>query len=396
MRTALFTIVLVASQVASAEVNTTPSDAPSLEVSAIRGSYQFVAPPATNPQATYLSYASESGEVVVYLNREGGLFLPGTNDSRKNTTSLVDEPRVLPPYSGSDERWDEVLGCVQDQFSGFHVTVTDIDPGNTRHYEAVISGEPGDLDQADHIGGISPFRLDCGIIDNSVVFVFAELFGDQTDRMCEVIAQEVAHSFGLDHQMNCDDPMSYMGGCGDKRFQNADAKCGEYEERECACGQETQNSRILLGAHLGDAKAPDLRIASPADSIRVNPYFYVDVRAEDNIKVERVELYADGIRVATRTTAPYVFEFNGHLEDGDHDIEVRVYDSENESREQITVTVDPAAELQPPPPSTPMGVGPLKDVRGGCAVSAPASGSGLAAMAALLALVACGRRRRRR
>jgi MYXO-CTERM domain-containing protein len=361
-RLLLSSFLVLAATNAVAETHSSARDIGALELFGPKSSYQFVEPDDT---ATPLSYASDSGEVVIYLNRYGGLFLPGKNDSRVNTTSLIDEPRILPIYNGSDSDWSEVMSCVGDQFQGFRVQVTDKDPGLTPHFEAVVSGEPSDLDQADHIGGLSPFRLDCGVIDNSVVFIFADIFGDQNSRLCEIIAQEVAHSFGLDHQMNCDDPMSYLGGCGEKRFRNANAQCGEYEERECACGQQTQNSRVILADYLGDVLAPELQIASPADGTTVNPSFYVDVRAEDNVQITRVELYVDGKPTGVLTSAPYVFDFNGQLDEGQHVIETRVYDSENTATTSIEVTVDEDAPMQPPPPVQPRGLGENMGTGGG-------------------------------
>ena len=374
----------------SAFIASTAAAAPS---QAPRGSYQFVAPDKSSQP---VSYASGESEAVIYLNNIGGLFIPGTNDARMNTSSLIDDPTWIPPFLGSTSEWDELVACVEDQFSGFRVTITDSDPGFVPHYEAVVAGDPSDLDQADHIGGLSPFRLDCGVIDNSVVFVFAELFGDETDRLCDVVAQEIAHSFGLDHQMNCDDPMSYLGGCGIKRFRNEEAECGEYEARPCACGQETQNSKKVLGKYLGDSLAPELDIASPAPDAMINPNFYVDVRAEDNIGIERVELWVDGEQVSSQALRPFIFEFTGQLPDGAHDIEVRVFDSENTTSKSIAVTVDADAEMQPPPPVQKLGgrIQPLSNVRGGCSATGSPSNGSLIALALLGFFALLGRRRR--
>lgn len=362
----------------------------------LTSSYRFVSP---DKSASPVALASGSGEeAIIYLNRDGGLYLPGSNDSRLNTSSLIDGPSIVFPYTASSSQWNDVVSCVEDQFEGFRVRITDDDPGIVPHYEAVVAGRPADIGQDDTIGGLSPFRLDCGAIDNSVVFVFAELFGDQTDRLCEVIAQEVAHSFGLDHQMNCDDPMSYLGDCGAKRFRNEEAQCGEFEARECACGQETQNSRKTLARYLGDRIDPIVDVPSPADGMVVNPVFYVDVRAEDNIAIERVELYADGQKVASQAVRPFLFEFHGELGDGHHDLEIRVFDSENTVSTALSVDVDPEAEMQPPPPVQALNnrASPASDVQGGCATAGRAPrGSAGVLLLGLFALVGTRRRFRR-
>jgi len=354
-----------------------------------RGSYRFVTP---EKSSSVISYAAGSSDTVIYLNPIGGVFFPGSNDSRLNTSSLIDDPTWIPPFLGSSSQWNELVACIDDQFSGFHVEITDEDPGMVPHYEAVVAGDPSNLGQPDHIGGLSPFRLDCGVIDNSVVFVFAELFEDDTDRLCDIVAQEIAHSFGLDHQMNCDDPMSYLGGCGVKRFRNDDAECGEYEARPCACGQETQNSKRTLAKYLGDSFAPTLEIATPEDGSTVNPSFYIDVRAEDNVAVERVELWIDGEQVSSQARRPFLFEFAGELEDGAHRVEIRVYDSENSTSEALNLTVDQNAAMQPPPPVQRLSgpISPPADVRGGCS-SSGSTGS----IALVLAALGAALRRRK-
>lgn len=47
--------------------------------------------------------------------------------------------------------------------------------------------------------------------------------------MCEVMAQEIAHSYELDHQTLPTDPMSYLEYDGDREFQDEDAFCGEFD-----------------------------------------------------------------------------------------------------------------------------------------------------------------------
>lgn len=287
-------------------------------------------------------YTDEAGDAVFFLNRRGGTYLPGTNDSRANTSSLVAGRAELPPFGGDTADWDEVVDCVANQFSGYRVRVTDEEPGSSiSYFEAVVGGTPSDIGSDQWIGGLSPFRKNCSVIENSVVFVFSDLFGSDNERVCEIIAHELAHSFGVDHQMNCKDPMSYLDGCGRKAFRNERAACGEFGERECHCGGSSQNSMRILAEYLGDLVVPEAQIASPSDGQAVNPSFFVDIATADNIGVELVELYVDGERVAGVETAPFVFRFDGELSTGVHLIETRVYDSENMTSHGIEIEVDP-------------------------------------------------------
>jgi hypothetical protein len=219
-----------------------------------RGTYVVTAP---DPEPDAIRLAA--GEpLIFYLNRSGGTYSPGRNDARTNRSSLVDRASTVPPWDVTDDGWQQVVTCVRDQFARWNVVVTDVDPGNVPHLESVIAGDPLDIGQEQGVGGVSPFALDCSTIDNSIVFTFAEVFDRNYRVVCEVAAQEMAHSFGLDHERLCEDPMTYLDSCGRKSFQDRAAPCGEYEDRECACGELTQNSVAILTDRLGLAAAtPD-------------------------------------------------------------------------------------------------------------------------------------------
>jgi len=89
------------------------------------------------------------------------------------------------------------------------------------------------------------------VINNAITFLFAQAFGDDTDELCAAAAMELAHSFGLEHAFLCEDPMTYLTGCGRKRFTDQDVPCGEYSARACTCGGGSTNSHRKLIAAVG-------------------------------------------------------------------------------------------------------------------------------------------------
>jgi hypothetical protein len=208
---------------------------------------------------------------IIYLNPYGVDLYPGDNDSMTGTSSIVSQPVELYGWNTDDQTWADTLACVQEIYARFDVTVTDQDPGNVPHIEAVIGGSPGDVGLPDNVAGVSPFTEDCGIIDNSIVFTFTDVLPDDARTVCEVMSQEIAHSFGLDHEMLPSDPMTYLDYDGNREFQDQQASCGEYAERPCGINgsvcRAQQSSVALLTARVGTTSTtmPPGNSAAPAD-----------------------------------------------------------------------------------------------------------------------------------
>lgn len=203
------------------------------------------------PGVSELPEIAAAAPIIFYMNRSGGTYYPGNNDSRTNRSSIVDQASTVSAWNVSTTGWSYVMTCLQDLFSRYNVVITDVDPGNVPHYESVIAGYPQEVGMQQGVGGVSPYAFDCGVIPNSIVFTFAGVYGSDYQGICETAAQEIAHSFGLDHEYLCEDPMTYLYNCGDKTFQDVAARCGEYSARNCQCGATTQNSVQLLTQRLG-------------------------------------------------------------------------------------------------------------------------------------------------
>jgi hypothetical protein len=307
---------------------------------------------------------------ILYLNRKGVTLRPGANDSRVQHSTLVASPTTIAPWKVSDAQWATTLSCFRQIWAPFQVTVVETDPGNVPHIEAVFGGSPQQLGLPGNVGGVSPFTSNCGIIENSVVFAFTENLPPTGRTACEVMAQEVAHSFGLDHELLAADPMTYLSYTGNRAFQDKTASCGESKARPCGINgsvcRANQNSVALLTAALGkaDPTAPVLAITAPADGATVDAGFTVSADATDNVAVTSVELTIDGTTVATLTAPPYTFTAPSELPDGTHTVEVQATDGSHVVTQTLTVTQ--AASGTPPsgggnPATVP------DSVSGGCA-----------------------------
>lgn len=358
------------------------------------------------PDAVNTATAVVAQSKTIYLNRTGVTLHPGNDDSRTNASSIVNSNVSVPAWNTSAANWAATVSCFKAMFARWDVVITDVNPGNVPHIEAVFGGTPQQVGMPSGVGGVSPFTQNCGVIENSVVFTFTSVLPQNAQTMCEVMAQEVAHSYGLDHELLASDPMTYLNYNGNRTFQDQLVSCGESSPRNCGIGGSTcrvkQNSVALLTERLGlaDAIAPTMGITSPHDGDMVPPGFAVTATASDNIGVKSATLSIDGVVVTTTPGAgPYTFPTDISIALGEHTIKVEATDGRNVQSQTITVTVDEDA----PDPGMGSGSGSGSGsggggdddgagdpgANGGCSTSA---GGGLALGLSALLLV---RRRRR-
>jgi len=282
------------------------------------------------------------------------MLTPGYNDSHANTSTIVTRPTLVPGWNASAADWAATVACMKDIWSRFDVTITDVDPGSVPHIEALFARAPSDVGITTNVGGISPFSLSCSVIEGSIVFAFTDSLPKTPRAICEVMSQEIAHSYGLDHELLASDPMTYLSFTGSREFQDRDASCGETVARPCgiagATCRATQNSAQLLLSRLGaanrDHQAPTVGITSPGQSETVAAGFEIAATANDNISVKSVAFYIDGDLVATRMQPPYALTTDPGLVEGAHTITVEATDGDgNTTTEQRDVVV--AGPLDP-------------------------------------------------
>ncbi len=276
------------------------------------------APPAL------VNAGTNTGSRLLFLNRcKGGCTIaPGFEDSRSDHSSIIGSPRELSEFPHSDEDWEAMKACVQQLYSRFEISVVDQDPGNEPHYEAIVAGTGAELGFP-MAGGVAPFA--CGPIENAMSFTFAVLYDDMKE-LCNVVGQESAHAFGLDHEMQCNDPLTYLPGCPNKQFQDVEAPCGEFSERDCSCGGTTQNSYQYLLEFLGEGIVPQVFVQEPLDNAMVPVGFAVRATGIDDFAITRSELWIDERRIDSRDAEPFAYEAPRTLAPGPHEVEVRIFD----------------------------------------------------------------------
>lgn len=209
---------------------------------------------------------------IVYLNKNGVTLSPGDNDARANRSTVVSAQTAIAGWNVSATNWQATVSCMRELFAAYDVQIVEADPGNVPHIEAVFGGTPTQIGMDANVAGVSPFTLDCSVIENSVVFTFTNAFVFTPREACETMAQEIAHSFGLDHVLLASDPMTYLPYNGNRAFRDQTATCGEDSAAPRACGingsvcRPTQNSVQLLRERLGPKiSAPPPEVDEPVD-----------------------------------------------------------------------------------------------------------------------------------
>jgi hypothetical protein len=195
---------------------------------------------------------------VIYLNREPVALVPAPHDdSHANRSGLIEAPVELPGWKGSAKGWASVVRCVEAMFAPYDVRVVTERPAERGYVMVLVGGRARDFGEqvGHHVSGLAPYNGD--VVLDPIVFAFARETRHEPRAVCETIAMEVGHAYGLDHGYLCKDVMTYLPACGKRSFVDKDVRCGEHARRDCMNGKPTQNShRHLLGV-LGERPTVD-------------------------------------------------------------------------------------------------------------------------------------------
>jgi len=192
---------------------------------------------------------------TIYLERHSVVLRPGQDNASDGISSVLasakNEPTRTRAWTGGNAGWQRLVECVGKTFAPFDVTVTDKPPAHSDYIMVSVGGTPRDIGvKAKNVSGLAPFNG--SVVPRAVVFAFAAQSGNDVRTVCETVAMEVAHAYGLDHEYLCKDVMTYLPHCTAARsFVDADAPCGETKKRLCEGGGATQNSYRRLAAVLG-------------------------------------------------------------------------------------------------------------------------------------------------
>jgi len=170
---------------------------------------------------------SAPGSNVIFLNRcVGGCTVHQSGSDNSTTDSSTIGGGVLSAFNGTDAEWTQIKQCMIDVFTPFNVVITDTDPGTASHLEIMIAGLGSDIGVSG-AAGIAPFRCQ-SYQNNALVFAFANLPGQSVNDICWTAAQEIAHTWSLDHSTDAADPLTYSLFGSRRYYQDTAAQCGSW------------------------------------------------------------------------------------------------------------------------------------------------------------------------
>ena len=297
----------------------------------------------------------------------GNCFCSGSSAG----TYMIDEFENAAGQTGdaANAEWAEVLKCVQEVYSPYNVNVVDaLPPGVISHTQNIVAGVPENIGwSSSQVGGLAT-GAKCAPADNIISFSFSNLWGGSGQQrvwaICRVVAQETAHSFGLDHSFEypdgrsaCNDPMSYRLDCGGQRFfRNESARCGENGPRICECGG-FQNSHAKLlnvfGAGTPLTAPPTLTVSAPTPNQTIANGFVTIATSYAQRGVARLELWLNNYKWHTvkgvgfggngQPESTYALPMPATVPDGVIDVVVKAYDDINAETVSPVITVTKGA-----------------------------------------------------
>lgn len=278
--------------------------------------------------------AAQGFSNVIYLNncKPGGCSIKaGFDNSLTNTSQIPQQTSNVSAFNGSDATWQAVVNCVRETYAPFGVSIVDQRPASGNYHMAIVAGSPGNIGEPNGVGGVSPFG--CGYLPNAISFSFANIYGGDVDQICWTVAQETAHSWGLDHKFDNRDPMTYLqSGPSRKSFQNQAGPCGTFSAASCQCGGSSMNSFAEIMDTFGGSTPtpPTVHITAPTNNATgLDKGFQIKSDCTDDVAISKAELRIDNNLIATLTQGPYIWTAPAALAQGMHTLEVTCYDIGN-------------------------------------------------------------------
>lgn len=237
------------------------------------------------------------GDKILFVNFDGADMNACSSGPQNNCSSLF-FGTVL-PYSGDAAKRATVVQIVRARVEDFGVTVTDTRPGSGDYDMEMVGDWAGAGDQ--EFAGVAPGPIDCNDSRGGQVSFTLEASGT-SDGIAEIILQEVAHTWGLEHIDDQQDLLYPTTQGQNKIFKDeclqivrlendgvtvtpTGASCGFVHSQFCGSNTMQNSYQELLnlfGPSVPDTTAPTVQILEPVDGSMVGPDVNLRIQFEDN------------------------------------------------------------------------------------------------------------------
>jgi hypothetical protein len=235
------------------------------------------------------------GEKILFINFDGADMNACGNNNPQNDCSTIFGGVVL-PYSGNAAQRAAVIQIIRERVFDFGITVTDQRPAQGDYDMEMVGNWQG---QDPGFAGVAP-NIDC--FDNDGGEVSFTLESSATaDGIAEIVLQEAAHTWGLEH-VNDNGDLLYPTTSGtnkvfvddckkivsDTQLNESNGFCNQVHTQFCNPGWQNSYQELLLvfGESVPDTIAPTLTITEPADGAELGSSFdFVIAIADDQSPV---------------------------------------------------------------------------------------------------------------
>jgi MYXO-CTERM domain-containing protein len=301
------------------------------------------------------------GDKILYVNFDGA-DMNACNSGPQNNCSNLFFGTVL-PYTGDAAKRASVIQIVRTRLNDFGITVTDTRPGSGDYDMEMVGDWAGVGDQG--FAGVAP-SIDCFDNRGGEVSFTLEAAGT-SDGIAEIILQEVAHTWGLEHVDDQGDLLYPTTQGQNKIFKDecltivrlnddgsttpVNANCNAVHNQ--FCGSNVQNSYQemlgLFGPGVPDTISPTVEILTPTEGETIEGDVNLTVRFEDNqspvIINATILVESDSLEGPAESTGAYAgpseleFPIND-LPSGEYTITIDATDEDdNPSSDSVTFTV---------------------------------------------------------
>ncbi|HWB81864.1 MAG TPA: hypothetical protein VG755_43175, partial [Nannocystaceae bacterium] len=302
------------------------------------------------------------GAKILYVNFDGADMNGNCGNDPHNDCSQIFQGVVL-PYSGDEAKRASVIQVIRSRVEDFGITVTNLRPDNGDYDMEMVGNWQG---ESPGFAGIAP-NIDCFDSDGGEVSFTLES-AQTADGIAEIVLQEAAHTWGLEH-VNVQTDLLYPTTSGSNKTFNDDCGkivsdtmlnesngyCNNVHTNFCDSGWQNSYQELLLvfGESTPDTVAPSVEILEPADGSTNEGTFQLVVHIADDqspvVADTAITLDSPALDMPAEFMGAYAgpadleFPIQG-LPDGEYTVHVAISDeSANPAEDQITFTVMHAA-----------------------------------------------------